>query len=71
MKAKVEGHENLERDMTNGALISKDADAYTARILQKRNKENTEQRIQCLEVQIEQINTNINRILTILESSAK
>jgi len=68
MKAKVEGHENLERDMKNGAIISKDADAYTSRILKKQQKEKDEQRIRNLEVQVEQINNSINRILSILES---
>lgn len=67
-RAKVEGHDGvLERDLNSKAIVNTDRNAFLAYKEKKRKKQAERDRIDKLESDVQQINTTMQEILSLLK----
>jgi predicted transcriptional regulator len=66
MKYKVEGHPNLYRDSMTGAIITKNSNEYNNYIQDRSAKINNNQRLENLEENVQNIQSDLNEIKNLL-----
>lgn len=65
-KAKVEGHENLYRDLNTGAIVNQNKEEYQAYIANRKKLLSDKERIDGLETKVDNLTDDINDIKNLL-----
>lgn len=65
---KVEGHENLIRDIKSNSIINTNMNEYNEYIIRRKTKDEENQKIQNLEGDIDNIKNDLHEIKTLLRS---
>lgn len=65
---RVNGHENLIRDLKTNSIINTNMNEYNEYVMRKRSKNEENQKIQNLECDIDNIKSDLDEIKTLLRS---
>lgn len=63
MRLKVQENQSLERDSITNAILNTDSEGYSAALLRKKNKSNTEKRFNELQSEISELKDLVKTLI--------